>query len=219
MIKRIGITMRAEKAATYPEVRDALARDWFTYLSTTFPHWEWILLPNLGSATVEYAKRHGLNGILLSGGNSLGEAPERDASECALLDYAVQAQLPVVGICRGLQVIQHWAGGSVTPCHPPKHAGTHHRVYATPGFKGLDWHQTEWEVNSYHEMGVSQADLSPALEALAVSEEGTVEALRHKTAPIYALQWHPERPSPSAELDQYLLSQWMETSSVARISV
>lgn len=212
--------MRAENATSYPEVRDALARDWFTYLHTTFPHWEWILLPNLpGVGTVDYARRHGINGILLSGGNSLGEAPERDASECALLDYALQEQYPVVGVCRGLQVIQHWAGGPVIPCQASQHAGTRHRVCATPALKEMGWPQAEWEVNSYHEMGVPHASLAPELEALAVCEDGMVEALRHTTAPIYALQWHPERPSPSAELDQYLLSQWMTASNVVRISV
>jgi len=48
-------------------------------------------------------------------------------------------------------------------------------------------------VNSYHQWAVPQHTLAPSLELLAASNDGCVEAVRHRAAPIAAVQWHPER--------------------------
>jgi putative glutamine amidotransferase len=51
--------------------------------------------------------------VILSGGNDIGAAPARDATETILLDWAIVRRLPVLGICRGMQMLAHVAGGQL----------------------------------------------------------------------------------------------------------
>ena len=69
---------------------------------------------------------------------------------------------------------------------------------------------SEAVVNSYHEWAVPKSELASQLEILAVSEDGWVEALRHREAPITAVQWHPERDNPVTELDRFLTLNTLE---------
>ena len=134
------------------------------------------------------------DGIVLSGGNDLGEVPERDALEYTVLDYAEASRCPVLGICRGLQMINHRQGGKHHVIDG--HAGVSHPVEGPLVAKGRI-------VNSYHDYAIAQEVLGADLEALAFSADGTVEALRHQDLPWLALMWHPERNTPQdpADLD------------------
>ena len=70
--------------------------------------------------------------------------------------------------------------GVATPCHI---------VADDPLFKGL---QTDFEVGRYHSWVVSKEDFPECLEVTAVSDEGQVMALRHRTMEIHGIQFHPE---------------------------
>ncbi len=187
--------MRVVEARDYDEPRDALAHDWPRFWRRAFADAEFALLPNLGEETVDYARRLAVDGLILTGGNDLGAAPVRDHSETALLDWAVRRGLPVFGVCRGLHLIQRRFGGPLTACNPEIHAGRRH---------GLRWFGERIgdppdQVNSYHRWGVAHDELAESLRALALSEDGLVEALAHVDAPLTAVMWHPERePHPSA---------------------
>lgn len=124
---------------------------------------------------------------------SRGLEPERDAAELALLDQFAAAGKPVLGICRGLQVINVGFGGTLLqdiPGHGAA-AGTDrlHRVRTAPPFSGLIGERPL--VNSAHHQAADR--LGSGLEAVQWSEDGTVEALVHRRLPIWAVQWHPER--------------------------
>lgn len=138
------------------------------------------------------------DGILLSGGNDIGSAPRRDALEKAALDYAAQHGLPVLGICRGMQFISHYQGGSLRSV--PEHTAVRHRVFGPlVGDAGR-------EVNSYHDYGYFDKDLGSDLEGVAWSNDGVVEALRHREQPWLGIMWHPEREQPADAADQQLIS-------------
>lgn len=117
--------------------------------------------------------------FVLSGGNDIGQCRERDLTEGWLLDHASQHQMPLLGICRGMQMMAHWAG---TGLHPVQgHVRTRHRLTG----------EIAGEVNSYH--GFSLATCPLDFEVLARSEDGEIEAIRHQSLPWEGWMWHPER--------------------------
>lgn len=201
----IGLTMRSAAAEGYAEERDAIARDWYSFLAAAVPELGWVLLPNLGPAVVDYARARGVDRLLLSGGADPGSAPARDTSELALLRDAATRGLPVLGVCRGLQVMQLECGGTIVPCDRGRHAGTNHAIrWIVPPDARSTW-TNELRVNSYHGLAASARELGQELELLAVAEDGTVEALRHLRLPWLGIQWHPEREKTPAASDVVLI--------------
>jgi len=130
--------------------------------------------------------------LVLSGGNDIGEAPERDNTERRLLAYAKDCDLPVLGICRGMQMMAVWAGGSLTPVSG--HVHTRHCFQATTG-TGV-WPD---EVNSFHNFAL--ADCPDGYIVTGRSEDGTIEAIRHEILPWEGWMWHPEREPQFSQID------------------
>jgi putative glutamine amidotransferase len=200
-VKKILVTQRIADNPTYAERRDALAHDWATLFATydILP----ILVPNAGRDPGAYLSL-GASGLLLTGGDNLGapgDSTLRDATEFRLLTGALAQKLPVFGVCRGLQLINRHFGGRVDTTLPEPHVGDHDVT--------LDC-DTVQRVNSYHNHGVTTSGLSPDLLAFAQTNGGVIEALRHRSLPIVAVQWHPERPSPSSALDKVLIEEWLK---------
>lgn len=193
--RRIGLTASILSPQSYVDYRNALSSDWDGYLGRHFPDIMWMILPNLGEAIIPYLKEWGVDGIILTGGNSIGKFAKRDATEIALLQHSVKTGLPVFGVCRGLQLMQHFWGGRVTDIGSTSHVATRHAV------------TTELEpdkpmqVNSYHEQGVLTGDLAPELASLATSDDAYVEACRARNHNMAAVQWHPEREGAPVEFD------------------
>jgi len=134
--------------------------------------------------------------VILSGGNDIGECPERDATERFLLSWAQRSALPVLGICRGMQMMAYWAGGTLIPVR--QHVRTRHRL--TVSTAPDSWPE---EVNSFHDWGL--ADCPPGFEVAARAEDGGIEAMTHASLRWEGWMWHPERESPFAERDLYRL--------------
>ena len=117
--------------------------------------------------------------FLLSGGNDIGHSQGRDLIEHWLLDYATIKSLPVLGVCRGMQIMAHRAGIELKSIK--KHVRTRHLVSG----------EIKGEVNSYHSLSI--ASCSHDFRVLAKSVDGCIEAIRHQHLPWEGWMWHPER--------------------------
>ena len=152
------------------------------------------------------------DGLLLTGGGDVEPArygepaldacgePDlwRDAAELAYAKAFIAAKKPVMGICRGLQVLNVALGGTLYQDLPSQLGVEHpggavHEVAAREGSDLERLFGKRFLVNSYHHQAVKE--LAPGLVADAVfaDDERIVEAFHHTELPIAAYQWHPER--------------------------
>lgn len=208
--RRIGVTMRVVRSG-YGETRDALARDWpilidrLGRLGGYEP--DWLMLPNTGENCVNFARRQGVRGLLLTGGDDLGLTPDRDATETALLRWAEQEGLPVLGVCRGAQLLACQAGARLVPLARERHvAARHDVVWQAADAVELPPAGGKGEVNSYHAWGLKAADLPAGLTPLALCpEDDSVEAFALADRPWRGILWHPEREPAPAPCDLPLL--------------
>lgn len=123
--------------------------------------------------------REALDLLVLSGGETLGTNLSRDVFELDLLKEAERAGVPVLGICRGMQIMMSSQGIELEALD--SHSGTRHQI--TGEFSG--------EVNSFHNFGVKVDPVG--FDAISHAEDHSVEAIRHKTNPWLGIMWHPER--------------------------
>jgi len=131
-----------------------------------------------------------------------------DEGQIALVQRALAANTPLLGICRGLQIINVALGGNLVQhiddgIHKNANApidqilSTHGVTLTAQSGLARGLGNTEILVQSAHHqsVGVLGAGLVPA----AVAPDGLVEALEHATAPITGVQWHPEAPDAPAD--------------------
>ncbi|MBR3556564.1 MAG: gamma-glutamyl-gamma-aminobutyrate hydrolase family protein [Oscillospiraceae bacterium] len=122
----------------------------------------------------------------------------RDEAEFRLIEAYLRAGKPILGICRGHQVLNVFFGGSLTQHlpgaekHVPSKSGDNaHETRALPVSFPAILYGESFRVNSAHHQGINR--LAPELEAVQWAEDGIIEACRHKSLPVYSVQWHPER--------------------------
>ena len=195
--------MRVTNAENYFELRDSIAKDWFSYMSFVMPNANWILLPNLENKIVEYSKRWKLNGFIFSGGKNFGASSCRDNTELELFNYAQKKKFPILGICRGVQTIYSFMGGKIIPqgeIFSNIHRATNHKIHYGNNFK---------IVNSYHN-NIAVVESKPKnIEIMALCvEDNSIEAFTSDK--ILALQWHPEREKKFQEWDAKIIRKFFD---------
>ncbi|MBS1189593.1 MAG: putative glutamine amidotransferase class-I [Rhodocyclaceae bacterium] len=137
--------------------------------------------------------------VVLSGGNDLGEAPERDRTEALLIEHAARKNLPLLGICRGMQMMLVHGGGKLQQID--NHVAVRHDLH--PESSGsAPWPGT---VNSFHRWGTLEVPVGYAV--LARAEDGSIEAVRHESLPWEGWMWHPERETAFRPADIHRLQQ------------
>ena len=176
----------------------------------------------------------GVSGLLLTGGGdvspalygealdgSMGIEPERDEMEMALFRYAIEEDMPTLGICRGMQLINVAMGGRLIqdlPGHTlPEFRSAVHQVYVSPGSRlgAIIGAGAIYRTNSRHHQGLKEAQRAPSLMASAYHpEDGIVEALESPEHPwLVGVQCHPERedevPKSFGKLFEWLAG-WAE---------
>jgi putative glutamine amidotransferase len=159
----------------------------------------------------------GLDGVVFGGGGDLDPAlfggrphdavygvnRERDAFELALMRASLARRLPLLAICRGLQLLNVVRGGTLHAhlpeavgeevCHRESQQGhTHHPVRVAPDSRlAAIYGADELVIASWHHQAVEK--LGSELRAVAWAPDGTVEAVEDPARPeLLAVQWHPE---------------------------
>ena len=207
-MKILGITQRVENFYNRNERRDCLDQRW----SLLADEIGYILIPlsNYKSENIsKLADQIKFDAIILSGGNSissfsnnaLDNAPERDTFEFSLIKQAIKFEIPILGVCRGMQVINVFFEGKISPIKG--HINTYHNLQIDPNYHTL----ISKSVNSFHSWGIRHSDLGSDLIPIANDEQGNIEAFVHKNRPISGIMWHPEREIPFKQDDIKLIKK------------
>lgn len=189
------------------------------------------------ASTVDRAEAFAaMDGLLLTGGADIDPArygeppsgtraaePERDALEDEAFRAALEAGVPILGVCRGLQAINVFAGGSLvqhlegheSSAYPSKDV-TRHRLELTDGSRlAMILGDGDLEVNSYHHQAITPERLAPGLRIAAIAEheaEGRLVEGVESTDPerwLVGVQCHPERTESSPPVFERLWASFV----------
>jgi putative glutamine amidotransferase len=161
--------------------------------------------PDAGSVDETLAR---LDGIVFSGGEDLGENEARDRGELALLQAALERDVPVLAICRGVEVLNVVRGGDLVQ-HLPEVVGheehravlgdfSEHSVRVDPSSR---IGELSGVVKSHHHQGIGR--VGDGLREVAWAEDGTIEALEDPDARfVVGVLWHPEAGADQALFDR-----------------
>lgn len=203
-MKIIAVTQRLADTAEYTETRQCLDIKWGEFLS--FCGFLPVILP-YEHEIEPFFNTFNIDGVLLTGGNDLFSIDKSRLSkircdfESKLLKLAENRDIPVLGVCRGMQFIAEYYGCEIKPV--AGHVRQNHKLTAPEGrFSGIL--KSYNSVNSYH--GYAVGRVSDDINILAVSEDNSPEAIAHKHKKVMGIMWHPERCEPFSEADKELFN-------------
>jgi len=160
------------------------------------------------AAGVEEVRRLGPDGVLISP----GPGHPRDAGLSVDVVRELGEELPVLGVCLGLQVIGHVYGGQVVHAPELVHGKTSAIHHGGAGvLAGLP---VPFDATRYHSLVVERDGLPAELEVTGETEAGLIMALRHRHHPVEGVQFHPE--SVLTRCGHQLLANWLGSLRQAR---
>jgi para-aminobenzoate synthetase component 2 len=147
---------------------------------------------------------NGFDGVLLSPGPGTPE----DAGACIeIVNAAIEKQKPLLGVCLGHQAIGAALGGTVSRAPELLHGKTSQVQHKNEGvFKDL---KSPFRATRYHSLAIETPTVPEELLVTATTESGVIMGVKHKSAPIEGVQFHPE--SVLTEGGHRLLANWLET--------
>jgi para-aminobenzoate synthetase component 2 len=147
---------------------------------------------------------NGFDGVLLSPGPGTPE----DAGACIeIVNAAIKKQKPLLGVCLGHQAIGAALGGKVSRAPELLHGKTSQVQHKNEGvFKDL---KSPFRATRYHSLAIETPSVPEELVVTATTESGVIMGVKHKSAPIEGVQFHPE--SVLTEGGHRLLANWLET--------
>ena len=201
-MKTIAFTQRVEICKKTNEIRDSLDQKWIDLASKLklLP----IILPNTDKKNIsKLFLKHTPDIIILTGGNdihiknsikTINISKKRDDFEIALIKYAIKKSVPLLGVCRGMQIINIFFKGKISQIKD--HVNKKHKIYYSEKYDNYFTNT----VNSFHNWGIKKKDLSTQLNEIAVDQSGNIESFVHKNKSIIGIMWHPERRNNKKDL-------------------
>jgi len=187
-VKVVAVSQRVDEYPNRGEFRDSLDQKMVDFVANC----DAMLIPvpnflNKHNMLFPWLNHISPNGIILSGGEDIGSCLNRDDTEETLLRYCESKRLPLLGICRGAQVIGVRAGSKIKKVKG--HVAVRHRI------KG----EITGEVNSFHSNVLTKKPKDFSIIARSIDNE--IEAIRHNYLPWEGWMWHPEREMESSTRD------------------
>lgn len=221
-MKKIIITQKHKKDK-YNQYIDVLENNYINYFSSDIN--QIIPISNIIKKPEIFIKNLNIDLIILSGGgdihysyyngknnDSFNYSLERDELENRILKLAVEQDIPVLGICRGMQKINVFFSGGLSNIkqedrihlHLSEHSIT---LYDNQLIKSIK--KKEYIVNSYHNSVIKEKDLNSDLIVFAKSNDDVIEGIYHKKYRIGGIQWHPERTEKKSILNSFIYNSFI----------
>ncbi len=206
-MKKIAVTQRLVLNDNYYELREALDVNW----GVMFEKLDFlpIVLP-LEYSFEKYFKLLNIDGIILTGGNDLNVVNEnmiskkRDIYEQKLIKHAIEMNIPLFGICRGMQIIADFFGSDFNEVKDQ--VAIRHKLKINKDSKYFVSLNKIKEVNSFHNYAVKTIPAEMLVSAM--SEDGIIKAIEHKKYKIFGQMWHSEREDPLSEIELNLIKEF-----------
>ena len=177
--KNIAVTMRYDYFYNGKEIRNAIDFNLINWIYNLgyVPY----LVPN-DLRYFELIKKIKFKGFILSGGNDLNIKKTRNKLENKILNLSKRKNIPVLGICHGMQIMNKFEGGNLKRVY--NHVRKNHKLYNNePSYPS--------RVNSFHEYGIKK--LGKNFKITAYSDDNQIEAIKHIKYNWLGWMWHPER--------------------------
>jgi len=189
-LKNILIAGEADKTGNYENALRRLGAGFQTALHVPdISLYDGLILPGGGDIDPR------LFGQLLAGTRFFD--PELDRIQLGILEAFVTEKKPVLGICKGMQLINIYFGGdiiqhlSTAMAHEYTGKDQFHESVAVKGSFLAELYGQHFMVNSAHHQGVGAP--GRGISYVQFAKDGTVEGLAHGSFPVFGVQWHPER--------------------------
>ena len=140
--------------------------------------------------------------IILPGGNDIMKKDKisktRLKVEQNAINYGLKRNIPILGVCRGMQVINYFFNGKIDRIYG--HMKSNHNIYINKNIFG----KSKYYVNSFHNYGIKRVSKSKKFNTLAIDKNNNIEMFKHEKKKIYGVMWHPERTSNFNILDKMI---------------
>ena len=194
---KIGITSNIKEY--YKGYIDFIDHYWLNYFEKK--NINYYLIPN--KKKLSKKKIEEINLLIIPGGNNvsntLNTSKIRNSIEINLIKICFKKKIPILGICRGAQLLNKSFGGKIKKVK--KHMRTRHNI----SFINKEIVKKELlNVNSFHNDGIKKNDLSKVFKMLASDKDENVEMFISKDKKIIGTLWHPEREKNTQLLDNLI---------------
>ena len=197
-MKKILITQRLDFFGPHKELRENIDHMLPNFIESLgfCP----ILMPSTLINLKKFIKTVKPDGVILSGGGNPLKNDKRSKNEIILIKYCTKNKIPLLGICRGAQMINLYFGGKLKKVN--NHVRKNHRISGT-----IVNHKSKIIINSYHDYGFTKELLADNLKTLAISSDKIVKCFSHNKHKLFGIMWHPERYKKFQKFDINLIKK------------
>ena len=191
---KIGITSNIKEY--YKGYIDFIDHYWLNYFEKK--NINYYLVPNKKKLSIKKIKE--INLLIIPGGNDVSNVLKtsniRNNIEKNLIKICFKKKIPILGICRGAQLLNKSFGGKISKIK--KHMRTRHNIF----FTNREIIKKNFlNVNSFHNDGIKKNDLSKSFKVLASDKNKNIEMFISTNKKIIGTMWHPEREKSTQLLD------------------